>query len=318
MQVNGRRVVFVQKRVAQPIVRIQPLFQREQLLCSGIRLVKLLSCGVKLVRQVVAASCPQHGADELPSPDTNPISRIVAGPLLVIEHQGERLSTGPGQQRSGVRMRVSNRNVDDVHAMTAEYLAHGSYAGFERVDRNKIFLQDIGGGCTLHRFQLGHIVACLVVAPVHRFTGKKNGIDQVLPAPFAERRLGNRPQEIFFQQMLAAMPLQAGTRRRRSTGFGPGLCPYPNKIPGVDISIVEHHIRIVSDGVAEESTVAGQRHLGGVSLDTSVLIEAELGFDDHAQRTVAANTRIEELGVEFGTRIDHIATDQCHANRLSR
>jgi hypothetical protein len=286
---KGRRVVLVPQTVAQAELRIDPALQREVFARARIGAMELLVRRVRLIGQVIAAADGQHGIDQLARPYRDAVLRVVARALLVIDHESERLRRCPREQSPRVGKGVPDRHVEHVRAMPPEDLGHLRHEFVEALDGHEVLLQYVRAALARRRLELGRVVARLVVAPVHLGAQVEQGIDEVLAAPLAERRLRHRPEEIALEGIRAAGLLKAVRRRRGPERLRPGHRANPRKMRRIEVAVVEDCRGRVAHVLAKMRVIARRRHARGDALDALVQGEVELRLDDDAQPAVAAD-----------------------------
>ena len=259
--------------------------------------MELLRCRMDLVGQVIGPATGNRGLDQFarPHPDAGPSA--LAGPLLVIKHEGEALLACPSQQRPGIGERVADRDVDRIDAVPLQDIRHLGGEVVEPVDRHEIFLQHISALCPRDRLKFGDVVAGLEIAPMDLAAEEKQWVEQVLAPLLAERPFGDRPHHIFLDRPLPARRLQPLGVRRRALGPLPSRRAQRTVMWRVQVCVVEQRGARVAHRLLEERQVRRRRELRRDALEPLVVGNFELGLNDDAKRPVAPDRTIKDLAV---------------------
>src|SRR5579859_7463015 len=90
--------------------------------------MELLARCMQLVGQIVGATHGEHGVDQFARPYRNALFGILASALLVVEHEGKRLSARPRHDGAVVGERIAdNASANRVTASTGTKYSCSTY-----------------------------------------------------------------------------------------------------------------------------------------------------------------------------------------------
>ena len=184
--------------------------------------MKLLGCGVRLVRQVVAAAHTDGRVNQLACPDRHAVDSVVTCALLVIKHKGKGLATCPSKQRTGVRPRMPYRHIERVDFVALQHIGQLRHEFIEALNRDEVFLQHISGVFARRGLKLCHVVARFKVAPMHLAKKVKQRVDQILTSPFTHGRFSHSPNKVTVDRVSVAALLKAARLGGGFVGTRPG------------------------------------------------------------------------------------------------